>query len=82
MWLSVCATIKLGINVLGAKAKRRICKYFISLAFHKGGRFFGLFRSYGRPTKSTVHRISSLVIFFNAIYPAKLFKRSAVNNHE
>lgn len=80
--MSELSEVFVGINVLGANAKRRMCKYLNFLAFHKGGRFFRLFRSYGRRTKSTVHRTSSLMILFNAIYPAKLFKRSAVNNHE
>lgn len=60
--MSELSEVFVGINVLGAKVKRSLCKDFISLAFHKGGRFFGLFRSYGRRTKSSVHITSSLLI--------------------
>lgn len=62
-----CHEIRNQRTVLGTIVAYICDDLFISLPFRSGGRFVGLFRSYGRGVRSTVHRTTSRLLCRNYV---------------
>lgn len=56
---SLLIFMKFGSNVIGKRVEERIVKDFFLPSVSKWRSFLGLFHSYGRRVKSTVHRTNS-----------------------